>query len=175
MDVSIRMARESDIESLSRLAVRTYTDAFGTSFTDEDLRSHVERELSPTAVAQILERDVVLVAERRAKLVGFTQFGPTVAAARDASSAAELRRLYVERERQGLGIGSRLTTAALAHPILAGAQRVYLDVWTKNEAAQRFYRRHGFVPVGTRPFAVASGSETTPEIIMVRVRRAGET
>lgn len=175
MDASIRMASESDIESLSRLAVRTYTDSFGSSFTPEDLRCHLERELSPAAFARILARDVMLVAEQRARLVAFAQFGPAVGATRDAASAAELRRLYVDVEFQGLGIGTRLTVAALAHPVLAGAQRVYLDVWEKNEAAQRLYRRHGFVPVGTRPFAVASGAETTPEIIMVRFQGAGAT
>ena len=58
--------------------------------------------------------------------------------------------------------------AALAHPILANARLIALDVWMQNEGAQRFYRRHAFEPVGTRTFTVASGPETTPDIIMVR-------
>jgi ribosomal protein S18 acetylase RimI-like enzyme len=175
MDACIRVASASDIDNLSRLAVRTYTDAFGASFTEEDLCCHVECELLPAAFERILERDVVLIAEQRANLIGFAQFGPAVSASCDPSSAPELRRLYVDSARQGRGIGTRLAVAALSHPVLAGAPRVYLDVWKKNEAAQRFYRRHGFVPIGTRPFAVASGSETTPEIIMVRVQEASDT
>jgi GNAT superfamily N-acetyltransferase len=129
----------------------------------------VERELLPAAFERILERDVVLIAEQRANLIGFAQFGPAVSASCDPSSAPELRRLYVDSARQGRGIGTRLAVAALSHPVLAGA------LWKKNDAAQRFYRRHGFVPIGTRPFAVASGSETTPEIIMVRVQEASDT
>lgn len=152
MDACIRLARENDVENLSRLAVRTYVDAFGASFTDEDLRCHVERELSPAAFAGILERDVVLIAEQGAKLVAFAQFGPAVAERYDAWSAAELRRLYVDTERQGLGIGSRLTVAALAHPVLAGAQRVFLDVWERSAAAATSGRGRGpWLPAEAAP------------------------
>lgn len=81
---------------------------------------------------------------------------------------AELRRLYVHPDFQRRDIGSALMSTALAHPILATARLIALDVSVQNEAAERFYRRFGFEPAGTRTFTVASGAETTPDIIMVR-------
>jgi ribosomal protein S18 acetylase RimI-like enzyme len=168
MEPSLRRARLSEACSLSCLAVETYVAAFGHSMPPEDLREHGRNELSEAALTRILRTDVVLVAERCGELVAFAQFGH----AHEKSEPrvdAELRRLYVLGQYQNRGIGSRLMRAALEHPLLASARSIALDVWSQNLAAQRFYRRHGFHPVGTRPFSVASGAETSPDIIMTRV------
>jgi ribosomal protein S18 acetylase RimI-like enzyme len=167
MEPNVRTAELRDAEVISALAVETYSHAFGHSLSAEDLRSHVDRELSPRAFVRILERDVVLVAELSGRLVGYAQFGAAPAAARRRIDA-EFRRLYVHPGFQRRGIGSVLMKAALSHPILANAQLISLDVWVQNEGAQRFYGRHAFEPVGTRKFTVASGADTTPDIIMVR-------
>ena len=167
MELCLRTADLCDAQSISALAVQTYSDAFGHSFSAEDLRSHIDRELSPRVFTRILEQDVVLVAELSGRLVAFAQFGAAPASA-EPRVDAELRRLYVHPAFQQQGIGGRLVGAALSHPILANARLIALDVWEQNEGAQRFYRRYGFKPVGTRKFAVASGAETTPDIIMVR-------
>ena len=45
---------------------------------------------------------------------------------------------------------------------------IVLDVWEHNPAAQRFYARYGFEVVGARAFVVASGAETSRDLIMVR-------
>ena len=138
----------------------------------DDLSAHVMRALSPSAVSTMLETDVVLVADVSSQLIGFVQFGP-VRESPSPGAHAELRRLYVQDTFQSQGIGSRLMNAALAHPVLAEAETVSLDVWEQNEGAQRFYSRYGFRPAGTRPFTVASGAETTLDIIMVRIRSLG--
>ncbi len=167
MEPDVRTAELRDADLVSALAVETYSRSFGDSFSAEDLRSHISRELSPRAFARILEEDVVLVAALPARLVGYVQFGGAAAGAQPRTDA-ELRRLYVHPESQRQGIGSLLMEAALAHPILASARLISLDVWVQNAGAQRFYRRYGFEEVGTRAFRVASGSETTPDLIMVR-------
>ena len=43
--------------------------------------------------------------------------------------------------------------------------RIFLDVWEHNPGARRFYERYGFVVVGDRSFAVASGAETSLDLI----------
>ena len=173
MDILIRAARAEDVAALTDLAVATYTAAFGHSFTPEDLAAHVAQNLAPANIARFIAEDVVLVAEVAAGagggLVGFVQFGTAGPVyAPESERDQELRRLYVLAEFQNQGAGTLLMQAALAHPQLRHAPSIYLDVWEHNHGAQRFYRRHGFEVIGTRQFEVASGAETSLDLIMAR-------
>lgn len=171
--VQIRNAGPSDANRLTALAQKTYVAAFGHSFTPSDLAAHLETELSVERMAAILHQDTVLVAEVDGQLVGFLQCGKNNVL-HDGFTVGfpvpeqEVRRLYVDAAFQNQGIGARLMAAALALPELQKAAAIVLDVWEHNPAAQRFYGRYGFVVVGAREFVVASGAETSRDLIMVR-------
>lgn len=62
--------------------------------------------------------------------------------------------------------------AALDLSEAKASPHVFLDVWDQNHGARRFYERFGFVVIGARAFTLDSGAETTPDLIMVRDRRA---
>src|SRR5436190_10709969 len=108
----IRQAHKSDIAALSEFAIKTYTEAFGHTFSEADLTAHLKKRLSPSCFSRMLDEDVVLLAEIGNRLVGYVQFGAT-----DLSSAQkedqELRRLYVDAEFQNQGYGAALMEAAL--------------------------------------------------------------
>jgi RimJ/RimL family protein N-acetyltransferase len=158
-DGVIRAATAADVSALSTLARETWSDAFGQSLAADDVAAHLEKNLSPESFARYLADDVVLVAELGGRVVGYAHLSP-----------GELRRLYVRRELQGRGIGARLMRAALEQPCLRDAASVSLDVWRENLGAQRFYGRFGFEVTGERRFQVASGAETTPDLVMTRRR-----
>jgi ribosomal protein S18 acetylase RimI-like enzyme len=102
-------------------------------------------------------------------MIGYVQFGQANATVlQSADGDQELRRLYVHADFQNKGIGTRLMDAALAHPQLRDAERIFLDVWEHNPGAQRFYACFGFKVVGQRPFVVESGAETSMDLIMAR-------
>ena len=50
--------------------------------------------------------------------------------------------------------------------------RIFLDVWEHNPGATQFYERYGFVVIGDRSFAVASGAETSLDLIMGQLSNA---
>lgn len=160
--IAFRQAEPKDAAALSALAIDTYVAAFGHSFEPANLAAHLARNLSVACLELILDRDVVLVAAEADELVGFLQFGR-----HDEGSAWEIRRLYVHSGSQNAGIGRRLMEQALGRPELRQAEAIYLDVWEENEAAQRFYSRFGFRPVGKRAFRVASGEVTGHDLIML--------
>lgn len=160
--ITFRQAEPTDAAALSGLAVETYVAAFGHSFEPSNLAAHLANNLSVACLDVILRRDVVLVAEEKERLVGYLQFGRD-----DAMGAWEIRRLYVHSKWQNGGIGRRLMEQALARPELRHADAIFLDVWEENAAAQRFYRRFGFRPVGKRAFRVASGEVTGHDLILV--------
>ncbi|MFM6976601.1 MAG: GNAT family N-acetyltransferase [Sphingobacteriaceae bacterium] len=72
----------------------------------------------------------------------------------------ELQRIYVNTELQGKKIGQAL----LNHCIQFGKERAFpflwLGVWEKNEAAQRFYQRHGFLHFDSHTFMVGTDAQT---------------
>ncbi|HET6742200.1 MAG TPA: GNAT family N-acetyltransferase [Kribbella sp.] len=63
-----------------------------------------------------------------------------------ASLAAVLESIYVMEDVRGQGIGGLLTERFLAWARERRAAFVTVSAYAANEAAQRFYRRHGFVP-----------------------------
>lgn len=169
--ITIRQANNSDLETLTKLARETYSAAFGHSLSAADLASHLENKLSLNHVKRILDEDTVLIAETEDRMIGFVQFGhANLVAEAITRNYQEIRRLYVQAEFQNKGIGAQLMEAALAHPNSRHAERILLDVWEHNHGAQRFYERYGFKVEGERKFEVASGAETSLDLIMVRHR-----
>jgi len=167
----IRPAGTKDVATLAAFARRTYADAFGHSFSAEDLAAHLATSLADGYFHQALAEDVFLLAESEGRLIGFVQFGPVrIPAAAAGPEDRELRRIYVLAEFQNQGTGRRLMEAALGHPGLRAARNVYLDVWEKNDKAHRLYERYGFTVIGAHGLATASGVAHDQDLIMVRRR-----
>jgi diamine N-acetyltransferase len=168
---TIRPAGLADVARLSALARRTWSDAFGTSVHPGDEETELNEGRSEGYFAGALLEQTILVAEEGGDLLGYVQFGGVGIPEVDVLPGDRgLHRLYVETELQGRGLGRALLERALAHPRLAGADRVYLQVWAQNERAVRLYERFGFRRVGTTTFTV--GAEAMEDLVLVLDRRA---
>jgi GNAT superfamily N-acetyltransferase len=62
---------------------------------------------------------------------------------------AELVSMYVQPDRRGAGVGSRLVEDFCAWARERGADRLQVTAYIANDGAVRFYQRHGFAPVST--------------------------
>ena len=163
---TIRSATSSDVPALADLAKRTWSDAFGTSVSPEDEAVELEQTRSETYFRKALRRDTILVADGDGALLGYVQFGDLDLPGVEARPGdQELRRIYVETALHGRGVGKRLMSAALAHPRLRKARRIYLTVWERNERALRLYESAGFRKVDTVTFAI--GSEVAEDLLML--------
>lgn len=157
MKTLIRKAQKSDLKALAALAIKTYSDAFGHTFSAPDLALHLAQNFSESDFAQALDENVILLAEEDTRLIGYVQFGAVSIAVEAATQRdRELQRVYVLADFQRRGIGRLLIEAAQAHPGLAEAENIYLDVWDKNFGAQRLYKSYGFEVIGKNPFVVDS-------------------
>ena len=155
--IAVRPARPSDVAAIAGLAQRSWLDAFGTSVSAETAAEEAASR-SPEYFAAALERHSILVAELDGELAGYVEFDDS-----------ELRRLYVETALHGRGVGRALLEAALAHPRLAGASRVRLQVWERNERAVRMYEAAGFRRCGVISFTIGAG-EPAEDLVMVLER-----
>jgi ribosomal-protein-alanine N-acetyltransferase len=94
-------------------------------------------------VPERLDESLAWVAENSAGMAGFL-------VARTAADEMEILNLAVDPGARRQGVGSALLDAALEHGRSAVATRVFLEVRESNEAARRFYERHGFQVIGRR-------------------------
>lgn len=69
---------------------------------------------------------------------------------RVAADEGEILSIAVAPEARGLGLGRALLTRALAEMVAGGAESVWLEVRTSNEAAKAVYRAVGFQAAGIR-------------------------
>jgi ribosomal protein S18 acetylase RimI-like enzyme len=163
----IRPATPSDVAALSDLAKRTWSDAFGYSVSPDEEAAELEEKRSETYFAEALRESTILVAETDAVLTGYVQFGDVGIRGVEAGPGdRELHRIYVETEMQGRGVGRSLMNAALQHPRLADASRIFLQVWERNEQAIGLYESLGFRTVGKTTFTIGSG-EVAEDLVMV--------
>jgi diamine N-acetyltransferase len=171
----IREAREADLRSLAELAKRTWADAFGSSVSPDQEAAELAETRSEEYFRAALAYDTILVAELDGALAGYAQLGDVAIPEVDIRAGDQsLRRLYVDTHLQGRGIGRRLLRAALAHPRLAAARRVFTSVWEQNEPALRLYESFGFGRVGTTR-VVIGGKEVGDDLVLMLDRRANET
>lgn len=71
----------------------------------------------------------------------------------------ELKRFFVRPEHRGTGVADLMMAALLAQARASRVQLLRLETGDKQEAAQAFYRRHGFLQVPR--FAPYEASETS--------------
>lgn len=140
--------------------------------SSEDEAAELAEGRSEAFFAAALDERSTLVAEDgRGALVGYVQFGDVSIPEVDARVGDQsLRRLYVETELHGCGLGRALLEAALRHPRLAEANRIFLQVWEENLRAVRLYESVGFKRIGTTRFTI--GSEEMEDLVMVLRRRS---
>ena len=120
---------------------------------------------TPETFASILQdsSSVLLVALRAGEHVGYAHIAhseppPCVV----GPSPVELARLYLRQSSVGKGYGAALMKAVHAVARRAHRKTIWLGVYGRNEHARAFYRRCGFVDVGTKEFVFGSKTYVDP-------------
>lgn len=168
--MKIRPVTEADLPPLADLARRTWLDAFGDSVSADDAAAEAEDTRSEEYFRASLRTDTILVAEAGGQLVGYVKFGEVEIPEVDAEPGdGGLHRVYVETAQHGRGIGRELMHAALSHPRLQAAPRVYLQVWEENRTAVGLYESLGFRTVGTTRVTIGTNG-VGEDLVMVLER-----
>ena len=142
--IGVRDATRADVDAIQRVARRSWREAYAGLLTDAEIRHYLRWTYNrPTLWADIAAarrgRGHFLVAERSGA-VGYLHY---VAA---GVRGAELRRLYVDPDAVGAGVGSALLREL--HRRLAPGSAYMLRVHPGNSRALAFYRRKGFEEAG---------------------------
>ena len=168
-DAVIRRATSADAEALSRIGRETFVETFGHLYPPEDLTVFLDQAYGLERTRKDLaDPDMASwIVEADGKAVGYALAGPSELPHPDvAPGDGELKRLYVLKDWQGGGTGSRLLSQALDWLEARGSARIWIGVWSQNRGAQRLYSRLGFKKVGEYEFPV--GRVRDLEFILVR-------
>ncbi len=159
----IRPAVDADAAALGVLGRQTFLDTFvegfGIPYPAGDLARFLDASFSPEAIRAKLQEPGAAwwVAERDGALLAFANTGPNTLPHPDARpSHAELRRLYVSKASQGLGLGTKLLTVALDWMAANTDGPLWIGVWSGNAKAQKLYAAHGFEVAGEYQYPVGA-------------------
>jgi ribosomal protein S18 acetylase RimI-like enzyme len=174
--VTLRTATPADAAPLAAFAAAAFHDTYGPTSRAADVAAYVDAHFAPALQhAELADpATTTWLAEHAGAVIGYAQLRrrpgwPDAARWDHAPPAAphvELARLYVDRAWHGRGLGARLLAAVAAAAADAGAATLWLCAWQGNARAVAFYRRLGFVPVGTATFAM--GDEVQHDWVMAR-------
>ena len=162
-DAVIRPAVEADAEALGALGrqtfIDTFVDGFSIPYPADDLAAFLDASFSAEAIRTKLKEPGAAwwVAERDGELLAFANTGPNTLPHPEARPGhAELRRLYVAKAAQGLGLGTKLLVLALEWMEAHSDGPLWIGVWSGNVKAQKLYAAYGFEKVGEYQYPVGA-------------------
>jgi diamine N-acetyltransferase len=160
-NVNIRVCSIGDETTLSLLGQATFLESFAGLLDGGDILNHCANKHSSIIYRDWLEKDnvTIWIAEVNPgnAPVGYSVLTPPDLPIADPRiDDIEVKRIYFLRPFQGVGLGKRLMEEALSYANRKNYHRVLLGVHSRNTGAIAFYKKIGFVNVGTRKFKVGN-------------------
>lgn len=152
----IKRATVEDAEILAELGKRTYLQHFSSIWGVERLQGYLQENYAPDVIAAQLadpRHCSFLIASIAQRQVGLAKLNWNRPVPTTHSPAPELERLHIDAPFTGRGIGTLLLKSSLLLVQEQQQNELWLQVPTGNDAARRFYRRHGFASIGKIPFS----------------------
>ncbi len=142
-DVTVRPAVAGDVDDIRAVAERGWTAAYGDVLPESVIDAAMAEWYDPEEVAARVADGAFFVADDDG-IVGYV----SGAAAEDDPEGAVLEAIYVDPDRWGEGVGSRLLRRFEAWCRDRGRPSVRFRVLAGNDVAPPFYRSHGYRAVG---------------------------
>lgn len=152
---AIRVASIGDAERLSRFAAEAFRATFASDNSPADMAAYLASAFSPDIQrAEIADPGATtFIAEEAGAIAGYVHLVR-------AGDEMHMKRLYVDAPFKGTGLARALTDRSIALARAEGAARMKLGVWERNPRAIAFYRKLGFVVVGSEVFRLGEDSQT---------------
>lgn len=167
--IAIRTAGIDDAPVITELGARTFYETFAEQNTSENMKAYLAKSFGVEKQAMELAdgTSIFLIAEIDGAPAGYAMM---IHGSRSATVSGahpmEIARIYALREWIGRGVGAALMRACLEESAKRGCDTIWLGVWEHNPRAIAFYRKWGFVEVGTQPFQLGDDPQT--DVVMQR-------
>ena len=162
-EVTVRYAIAADNVLLSEVGAQAFRDSFAQENTPENMAAYLATSFSPEKQAAELADPACtfFIAEIDGRTAGYAQLrsGPPPTCI-TGTRPVELVRIYAVKGWIGRGVGARLMWACIDEAQRKGGDTLWLGVWERNPRAIAFYRRWGFVEMGTHAFHLGADEQT---------------
>ena len=169
LDHIIRTCQIGRCAVVSPMGAHTFSETFARDNTPQDLAEYLRNNFSPEiqSAELALPGSLFLILEIDGTPAGYARlqdqaFDPCLAESNDWNllHPMELVRIYLLQAWKGRHLGDVLMQACIEQAQMRGVEVLWLGVWERNEHAIGFYKRWGFVPVGTHLFQLGQDLQT---------------
>lgn len=156
--IRIRPCAPGDEEALSLVGQATFLETFAGILPGSDIVTHCRVQHAASVYRSWIDGGAHLwlaEADPSGAPLGYLVLAAaTLPVEHPRADDLEVKRIYLLRQYHGQGIGKRLMAEAIRCATQAGASRLLLGVYSRNDAAVAFYEHLGFQRVGNRWFRV---------------------
>ena len=165
--ISLRRVTSEDLPTLCQLSRQTFSEAFETANDPEPFQAYLDKAFSEEQLHEELKHPLsqFFFAEVNGIPVGYLKLVEDKhPKGGQSGKVLEIQRIYVKRDRLGMGVGKTLMEKALELGLAKQVEYVWLGVWEFNPKAIAFYDKWGFKPFGSQEFKM--GAEIQNDILM---------
>jgi len=156
--ISIRRADEDDSGLLSALATITMIESHGHSGPAADIDAYIAKTYNDDVLKKELRdpKNIYHIIFHSNKAAGYSRINlDSPYAGSETKNLAKLDRLYLLKEMYDLHLGSALFGFILDFMKENNQKGVWLYTWKENQRAIDFYKRKGFVIIGSYDFRIS--------------------
>lgn len=151
---SIRLATVDDCPELFAVHRQSVRNLCGGDYSREQIDMWLDGR-HPDMYLPAIECGELWVATSPAAILGLVEV-----------HGDEVTKLFIDGVAAGAGVGKALLAKAIAHIRQCGKQRIYLE---STLTARAFYRKQGFIEIGTGTFSHGAGTVAL-EVIQMELR-----
>ncbi len=153
-EISFGKANKSDSLRISILLKTVNIEAYAWNGISSEIANYTTKRFSPENIEKIINQnpEQLIIAYKNGNPIGVAEVLYKSKCPVKKTDVPELSKLYVLARFYGQGIGLILLQEAEKEIWKKGFKEVNLEVWTNNDRAIGFYKKHGYQSIGTVDF-----------------------
>jgi len=161
--IEIRKATVSDLDSIQKISIQTFTETFAAVNTPENIANYIKNSLNTEQLTAELNNlsSQFYIAYSNDEVVGYLKINFGDAQTESINeNALEVQRIYVLQNFHGKNIGQLLLDEVKKIAQITNVDSVWLGVWEENHRALRFYTKNEFVVFDKHVFMMGNDEQT---------------
>jgi len=153
--MQIIQADQRHFKSIQQLARETYQQNFSEIWTEQGMQNYLDQDFADQNLQASLccsETSWLILTDQQ-KNLGYAKINWNQSNTELNQTGAELQKIYFLKQAIGKSYASYLMQVVLDLSIEKTQSSIFLEVLTKNHRAQNFYKKFGFQPQMSIPFA----------------------